>query len=46
MGCDIHLHVERRNGDHWEAIERPGDYDDGWRDYRQFAVLANVMRNG
>lgn len=45
MGCDIHLYVEQRVGDHWEQIDRPADYDLGWRDYRQFAVLADV-RNG
>jgi len=54
MGCDIHLFVERREGDKWVSCDR-WEQEDGWysvtnsfyyeRNYDLFAILANV-RNG
>ena len=51
MGCDIHLHVERRTDAGWEHV--PGHSDEwadpaNWyhqRNYDLFAILADV-RNG
>jgi hypothetical protein len=57
MGCDIHLHVERRTDAGWERIPSDGDGDgEGdnlwdtrhWysgRNYKLFAILADVRNN-
>lgn len=39
MGCDIHVHVERRVNDVWEPVS--GDFDPG-RSYLLFGALAGV----
>lgn len=40
MGCDIHAYVEKRVGDHWEALEFE-IFEDG-RSYSIFGFLAGV----
>lgn len=42
MGCDIHLHVEKKVNGKWVEVPDVG-YDN--RNYKVFAILANV-RNG
>jgi len=39
MGCDIHMHTERRVDGRWVHVEQ-GPYDD--RNYGFFSALANV----
>lgn len=53
MGCDIHLYVERRDGNRWvtadswtrsynrSAVNSVDNFYD-WRDYALFAILADV----
>lgn len=57
MGCDIHIYVEKREGDQWRSADEWADeYGEGadvpyrkrfydGRNYDLFAILANV-RNG
>jgi hypothetical protein len=41
MGCDIHVHGERRNGGKWQKIALdPPPFD--WRSYGLFGFLADV----
>ncbi len=41
MGCDIHIHAERREDDHWAYIPMEGE-PLGSRSYGVFGFLANV----
>lgn len=41
MGCDIHVHCERKNADNtWAPVKVPGLFPN--RDYKLFGFLANV----
>lgn len=49
MGCDIHVHAERKEGDRWVHVEVPlldcGHYKDeifGGRQYGKFGFMAGV----
>lgn len=56
MGCDIHIYVEKKNNNQWEAMARPEDWKYGFdkfrnwfwyeRNYDLFAILADVRNPG
>ncbi len=47
MGCDIHLHFERKNREgQWEKLEIPDEMIPSDRNYNVFGFLADVRGDG